>query len=252
MCNPGKVYKRTVKIAACQVPDIREDMNGTLSWIKTFSEKAAAQGIQLLCFPECFLQGYLLVKEQALRHAIDLSSQAFKQLLERLPGTGPMLVIGLIEIQQGSLFNTAIVIDKGKLIGSYRKTHLLSGESIFNAGISYPIFEIDGLKFGINICYDTNFPEASHAIAVQGAHLILCPANNMMGYQKAEAYKSIHNAVRAERTKETGLWLISSDVTGKRTDRISYGPTAVIDPHGCVVAQVPLLEIGMISADIPL
>jgi predicted amidohydrolase len=245
-------HGKTVKVAACQVPDLREDVEGAISSIKAFSAKAEAQGIQLLCFPECFLQGYLLEKEKALRYALDLSSLAFKRLLERLPCTGPVLVIGLIEIEHGQLFNTAIVISRGQFIGSYRKAHLLGGENIFCAGTSCPVFEVDGLKFGINICYDTNFPEAARAIARQGAHLIVCPANNMMGHEKAEAYKSIHNAVRAERTKETGLWLISSDVTGVRDNRVSYGPTAVIDPHGCVAAQVPLMEVGMVSADIPL
>jgi carbon-nitrogen hydrolase len=49
-----------------------------------------------------------------------------------------------------------------------------------------------------------------------------------------------------------GVWVISSDVTGERDDRISYGPTAVIDPAGNVVAQVPLLETGRVVAEIEL
>jgi hypothetical protein len=43
---------------------------------------------------------------------------------------------------------------------------------------------------------------------------------------------------------------VSSDVTGERDEWISYGPTAVIDPLGVVVAQVPLLKTGMVVAEI--
>ena len=68
------------------------------------------------------------------------------------------MVIRLIEVEEGRLFNTAIVADRGVPIGRYRKAHLLSGEHIFDAGSDSCIFEVDGLRFGINICYDTNFP----------------------------------------------------------------------------------------------
>lgn len=234
------------------MPDIREDLDEALSWIGKYSEKAESQGIRLLCFPECFLQGYLVEKESAHHHALNLSSAKFEEVLERLSKAGPTLVFGMIEAEDGRLFNTAVVVDRGRLLGRYRKTHLLGGEHVFESGTSYPIFEVDGLKFGINICYDTNFSEAASAIAAQGGDLIVCPANNMMGREKAEKFKHLHNEVRSERAKETGLWLISSDVTGERDDRISYGPTAVINPDGLVVAQVPLLEFGMVSTEIEL
>ena len=241
-----------VKVAACQVPYVQEDINAALACITEFAAKAGAEGIQLLCFPECFLQGYLLEKEKAQLHALDLGSPEFEQVLARLPASGPVLVIGMIETDHGRLFNTAIVVEQGKLLGRYRKTHLLKGETIFDAGTLYPIFGAGGLRFGINICYDTNFPEAALAIASQGADLVVCPANNMMGRDKSEAFKHIHNEVRALRTKESGLWLISSDVRGERDNRVSYGPTAVINPDGVVVAQVSLLETGMVRAEIPL
>lgn len=243
---------KSVKVAACQVPELRADLEGALAWIAVFSEQAQSQGIKLLCFPECFLQGYLVEAEQAHLHALDLSSSEFRQVLERLPHTGPMLVFGVIEQEGSRLFNTAVVVDRGRLLGWYRKTHLLDGERIFEPGNSYPIFEVDGLKFGINICYDTNFSSSAFALSARGASLIVCPANNMMRREKAEEFKHLHNQVRAERAMETGLWIISSDVTGERDNRISYGPTAVISPEGKVVRKVPLLEVGMIAAEIVL
>lgn len=121
--------------------------------------RAESEGASLLCFPEGFLQGYLTDEMPARRNALDLTSPAFETVLNRLPKTGPMIVIGLIEVEEGRLFNTAIVVDRGVLIGRYRKVHLLSGEHIFDAGSESHLFEVDGLRFGINICYDTNFPQ---------------------------------------------------------------------------------------------
>jgi hypothetical protein len=56
--------------------------------------------------------------------------------------------------------------------------------------------------------------------------------------------------MRIERVNETKVWLVSSDVTGERNGRISYGPTSAINPYGQVVEQVPLMETGMITVEI--
>jgi predicted amidohydrolase len=206
----------------------------------------------LLCFPEAFLQGYLLNEEAARRHALDLASPAFSAVLNRFPKTGPTLVVGLIEIERGCLYNTAIVVERSVLVGRYRKTHLLRGEAIFTPGAESPVFEADGLRFGINICSDTNFPEAAGKVADAGTRMIVCPANNMLARTTAEAWKHLHNAVRGERCRETGLWLLSADVTGERDGRISWGPTAVIDPSGQVARQLPLGAPGLLVFDIPI
>lgn len=213
--------------------------------------RAEAEGALLLCFPEGFLQGYLTEERSARRTALDLSSPAFDAVLNRLPKTGPMIVMGLIEEEDGRLFNTAVVVERGVLIGRYRKVHLRGGEQIFDAGSDCHIFEIAGLRFGINICNDTNFPEAARKIGDLGASLIVCPANNMLRRKTAEAFKDVHNSVRAERCRETSLWLVSSDVTGERKGRVSWGPTAVINPAGQVVTQRPLDEPGLLVLDIP-
>jgi predicted amidohydrolase len=239
-----------VKVAACQVPDIREDRDAALRWMEVHAQQASAEGARLVCFPECFLQGYLTEERQARRQAIDLGSSDFDALLERLGSVVPTLVFGLIEIEAGTLFNTAVVVDHGRLVGRYRKSHLLPGERFFRPGTSWPVFEVDGLTFGINICADTGIPEPAAAVARLGARLIVCPANNMMKREGAEKWKHHHNRIRAQRAIENRVWLLSSDVTGERGNRVSLGPTAVIDPTGHVMTQVPLSEIGMIVTEI--
>jgi 5-aminopentanamidase len=241
---------KIVKIATCQLPDIHEDIEKSLSIILDYAAKAEAQDAKLVCFPECYLQGYVVDKERTRQLALDLSSPEFAEILKRLSLLQLTLVIGLIEICGHKLYNTAVVVKQGKMLGRYRKTHLLPGESIFEAGNDYPVFELDGLRFGINICYDLNFSACAKAVSSQNSHVLVCPSNNMMPYENAEKWKDKHNEVRSKRALESGLWIISSDVTGEKNGRVSYGPSAAISPEGEVIAQVLLLQEGMIVQEI--
>ncbi len=220
--------------------------------MEDFAGRADAQAVDLLLFPECFLQGYLVEREHMRRQAMGLRSAAFASVLRRLASIKPALVFGVIEEHEGRYFNTAVVVSRGEVLGCYRKTHLVAGESLFDKGSGYPVFDLRGVRFGINICYDTQFAEAAAAVAEQGAHLLLVPAQNMMRRDSARHWKHLHHQIRAERARETGMWLVSADVTGERDGhRVGYGPTSVISPRAEVVAQVPLLTTGMVVADIP-
>jgi 5-aminopentanamidase len=238
--------QKTIIIAACQMPDVLENLEQSLNLVVEYALQADLLEADLVCFPECYLQGYI-VNDRTRHLAIDLDSDAFQNILVRLAEIRPILVIGLIELAGQKVFNTAIVVKEGRLLGCYRKVKLLPGENgVFSPGRAFRVFEIKGFKFGINICYDLNFPECTQAFSSQGIDFLVCPCNNMMRYENAEKWKGKHNESRIERAKEGNIWLISSDVTGERDGRISYGPTALINTHGEIVAQVPLLQEGMI------
>jgi predicted amidohydrolase len=240
-----------VRIGACQTPEILGDVEAALACIEAFAQQSDSDDVDLLLFPECFLQGYLVEAEHLSRHAIDLTRNSFQTILTRLSTVRPTLVFGVIERSGSAFFNTAVVVKRGVLEGSYRKTHLTSGERLFKPGTGCATFDLNGLRYGINICYDTNFPEAARAVAAQGASLLLVPSQNMMKRQAAETWKRRHNAIRAERVTETGMWLVSADVTGARDEsRIGCGPTSVMNPHADVVAQVPTMTVGVVVADI--
>ncbi|MDP1577443.1 MAG: carbon-nitrogen hydrolase family protein [Cypionkella sp.] len=240
-----------VRIGVTQTPEYRNDTSGAIAHLVEVSARAAATGVSLLVFPEGYLQGYLLGEQEIRAAALSLSSPAFEDVLAQFPSSGPVMVVGLIEEEAGSFFNTAIIVKARRLIGRYRKKHLLSAERGYTSGNDCPIFEVDGLRFGISICYDTNFPDTARSIADAGASLIVCCANNMLPRAKAEIYRDVHNEERANRCRETGLWLASSDVTGERGDMVSWGPGAIITPAGEVVAQLALGEAGLLIFDVP-
>ncbi|MEV8512798.1 carbon-nitrogen hydrolase family protein [Dactylosporangium sp. NPDC051484] len=240
-----------LRVGACQTPEFLGDIERALLCIEGFAAQADAQDVDLLLFPECFLQGYLVEEQHVREHALSLDSARFAVVLQRLARIGQTLVFGVIEQADGRYFNTAVVVAQGELVGAYRKTHLVPGEFLFEKGDAFPTFVLRGVRFGINICYDTQFGEAAAPIVTQGARLLLVPAQNMMRHAAALHWKDLHHAIRAERVRETGMWLVSADVTGERDEfRIGWGPTSVISPRAEVVAQVPLMTTGMVVADI--
>ena len=218
-----------MRIGACQTAEILGNIPAAVACMEAFARQPGADALDHL-----------------QRHALDLSSIPFRNLLDRLSAIRPTLVFGVIEQNGSSFFNTAVVVSQGRLECVYRKTHLVPGERLFQAGDTYPTFTIDGVTCGINICYDTRFPQAARAVA----QVLLVPSQNMMKRQAAESWKHRHHAIRADRARETGMWLVSSDVTGARNGlRIGYGPTSVMNPEG-EVAQVPTMTEGMVTAKI--
>jgi 5-aminopentanamidase len=236
-----------MRIAACQTPEILGDARTALSYMESAASQAG--DADLVLFPEAFLQGYLATPEHVARHAID----DLTPILRRLIRVRPALVFGVIEQRGSAYYNSAVVVKGGELLGVYRKTHLYGSElAVFQPGEDVPVFDFEGVRFGINICYDARFPEACAPIAAAGGQVLLVAAQNMMPRERALDWRDKHNEIRRERVRETGMWLVSADVTGERgADRIGLGPTCAIDPSGTVVAQVPLGSPGMITVQIP-
>jgi predicted amidohydrolase len=240
-----------VRVGACQTPEILGDVDAAVQVIHDFAARSEAAGVDLLLFPECFLQGYLVTEQHVHDQALDVGSAEFAGVLARLAAIRQSLVVGVIERSGAAYYNTALVLKDGSVLGGYRKTFLTGGESVFTAGDTYPVFDCGGARFGINICFDTQFPYAAAAVAAGGAQVLLVPAQNMMRRDKAFWWQDRHNQIRTRRVRETGMWLVSADVTGERDPtRIGLGPTCVIDPAGAVVAQVPAGRAGIAVADL--
>lgn len=247
-----------VRVGACQTSEIIGNPSAALDVILKFAKEAEDKNVDLLLYPECFLTGYILSESFVTEYSYDFESEQFAAILKQLGHINPVLVFGVNEKKSGQYFNSAVVINRGKILGVYRKTHLIDPNELFyTPGNEYPIFEIRGLKYGINICYDAQFTEAAKAVADQGAQLLLSLTQNMLRRETAEYWKDKHSEICVERVKETGLWYVRSDVTGIRqpgqygVERIGYGPTLAMNPKSEIVVQVPLMTVGMITVDIP-
>jgi predicted amidohydrolase len=86
---------KTVRIAAAQTAEFREDIDATLDCAADIAARAEAEGASLLCIPEGFLQRYLTDETAARRNTLDLVSSASGIVLDRLPRTGRLAAAGI-------------------------------------------------------------------------------------------------------------------------------------------------------------
>lgn len=193
-----------------------------------------SQHVDVALFPECYLQGYATDLPTIARRAVD--GLAFANVLTMLPSSGVDVIVGFIEQRADGYYNSAAVVCEGEVRGKYAKNY--PNEKAFLPGREAPVFLKSGLTFGINICFDANFPDSARRLSEQGARLICYPLNNMLATATAEKWRSRSVENLRQRAIETACWVASSDVVGTVGDQISFGCTCIVSPLGTVVARV--------------
>ena len=99
------------------------------------------------------------------------------------------VIVEVAEKDGDKIYNSAIVIDKGYLIGTYRKIHLTDFEkNFFEVGKENKVFEVQGVSIGLQVCFDVWFPEISREQIDLGANLIFI-SGNFGGVTTYEIYK---------------------------------------------------------------
>jgi len=183
------------------------------------------------------------VLQKARFEADDPGLKRFQALAREL---GIWLHIGslIVKIADDKLANRAFMISpEGDIRARYDKLHLFdvdlpNGESyresrLYQAGSSAVTVETPFGTFGLTICYDLRFPHLYHALAEEGASIILVPA--AFTVKTGEAHW--HTLLRA-RAIETGAFVLAAAQTGKHsTGRSTYGHSLAVDPWGEVLAD---------------
>lgn len=210
---------------------------------------ADAASIDLVVFPEAFLLGHSYDRATILARARAASQIALATLTKRIRAFRATLVVGVFELEDARVRNSAVVIERGRIVGRYAKAY--PNEPGVTAGADFPTFISAGTRFGINICNDANHRDAAERIMEQEAALILYPLNNLLKGKTAARWREKSLANLVERARQTGCWIASSDVTGTVGDSVSYGCTAIVSPHGEVVARVPEFQEGVAVYDLP-
>ncbi|KQU62211.1 hypothetical protein ASG67_03585 [Sphingomonas sp. Leaf339] len=210
---------------------------------------AATEAIDLIVFPEAFLLGHSYDLTTIRLRAGHASDFALTALCRRVAAYSTTLVVGAFVSVDGRIFNRALVIERGRIIGHFAKAH--PNEPGVTAGEDFPTFVRSGVRFGINICNDANHADAAERLAEQQARLILYPLNNMLPPETAGRWRTKSLANLVDRARQTGCWVVSSDVTGACDDRLSYSCTAIVAPDGRIVARVPELVEGAVVFSLP-
>lgn len=169
------------KIAAVQMDCAFADNAKNLDAIRTNLKQAAANGAQLVIFPECALPGYCFEsKEEARPHAEPIPGPSTKTLADDCAKLGAWVVVGLLESAGEQLYNACTLIGPDGVRATYRKIHLpfLGVDRFTTPGDApFAVHDLGGLRIGMNICYDGSFPESARCLMLLGADLIVLPTN---------------------------------------------------------------------------
>lgn len=170
---------RVVRVRCDELAPAIGDLERNKEMIEAAVVAAMADGVQLLVLPELATSGYYLSDHaEALSCSLAPIDEFFTRL-STLLNADAVAVLGFCENDGGVLYNSAIVLTSGSVIGVYRKTHLWDAEKeLFTPGADAPtVFETPVGRVGVLICYDQEFPEMPRSLAVQGAEMIAIPTN---------------------------------------------------------------------------
>jgi predicted amidohydrolase len=206
--------------------------------VQAWTAEAARRGSALVLFPELWSTGYDL--EHWPQHAISLGNGMFTRLSALAKEHHIMLGGSILEAQDGHAYNCFTLFDKeGELIATYRKTHLfrlMDEEKWLAAGDQLTLAETAVGGVGVGICYDLRFPELFRHYALQGARLILLPAE--WPSRRAAHWRTL---IRA-RAIENQLFVAACNRVGESKGEHFGGGSAVIDPWGETLIEAGEVE----------
>ncbi|MES5822172.1 carbon-nitrogen hydrolase family protein [Streptomyces sp. RG80] len=161
-------------------------VEGNLKVLDEAAGRAAAAGAGLLAAPEMFLTGYAIGDDIA-RLAEPADGESADAVAEIAARHGIALVYGYPERSGDTVFNSAQLISAtGDRLANYRKTHLFGcfERDHFTPG-EQPVVqaELNGVRVGLMICYDVEFPENVRAHALAGSDLLVVPTAQMHPFQ---------------------------------------------------------------------
>ncbi len=231
-----------MRIGVCQLESKYDDFDGNLAKLVTHLDRADRDRVELLCFPECFLTGYPDDGERARATAFATDSPQMTKLLDasnRFRGT---FVVGFNEKRGGDLYNTAAVMHKGHVLGTYSKCTAYM--KFHKQGRDFPVFECNGTRFGVVICSDGGYIEPARILAAKGAKVILSPHYNYIGARGVIGHFMHVRADHVARAVENGVHFVRAnsvslgkDASIKGYDGVGYGDSYVVDPQGEIVAR---------------
>lgn len=207
--------------------------------------------IDLLVLPEMCTTGYSFKTKKEIMEVCE-SFDNCKEIpfFERLSKQFQVTIIaGIPEIEKEKIYNTAIIVTPTQgFLGKYRKIHLFMWEKfIFTPGdLPLQVWEINGVKVGIMICFDWYFPEVMRTLMLKGAQIVAHPSNLVLPYcQRVMPCRSLENRVFAITANRIG---IEYNIEGKETK--FTGRSIITDPGGNIIVEADVDEETIKVAEI--
>jgi predicted amidohydrolase len=197
-------------------------------------EETTASGAQLTVFPECTTTGYCYSSlEKAKQVAEGFEGPSVTRVHQMCQETNSMVIFGLLELADDRIFNSLALVGPTGLLGTYRKIHLpYLGVDRFTTPGDRPfeVIETPELRIGMNICYDSSFPEAARILSVKGADLIALPTN----WPPTSGLTA--DVIPNARALENHVYFMSVNRIGTERGFEFIGKSKICDPRGANMA----------------
>ena len=257
---------RPIRIALGQMNATVGDLHGNAERILALVHEARQQQADLVAFPELALTGYppedLLFKRQFL---LDARAQ-----LERIADAarGITVVAGVPELVdgepfhpgaalypdqvEGRIYNGAAVLHDGSAAAIYRKILLpnhgvFDEERYFACGRECPVFEINGVLTGVNVCEDIWYDTGPATVQRLAGAEVVVTINGSPYHQGRYAQRS---AMLSRRASEHGCFVAYVNLIGGQDELVFDGQSLVFDPRGRLVARAPQFEESLLLVDV--
>ena len=260
----------TVKIAVAQMNCELGDLAGNAAKIIDCAARARAAGAQVLLTPELSICGYppedLLLRDGFFRDC----AAAMDELARALHGI--TVIVGHPQLAEGKRFNAASVLREGRVTATYRKRNLpnytvFDEERYFEPGSEPVVFDVSGVRLGLNICEDLwgeQGPVEAGASAAPGQQrkvwradaprLARAAGAQVLLVLNASPYHTRQHASRLavarNRAAETGLAIVYANLIGGQDELVFDGASFALDAHGALTHQLPFFEEALDYVDI--
>ena len=241
---------KDLRIAAvmmnCPVGRVQDNLDRMAGWVQTAKKQAA----DLVCFPEMNVTGYSTRDE--IKDSTEIVPGPISQFIVELARESKIVILAGMaeEDSKGCVFASHLVVTPQGVAGIYRKIHIAPPEgNVFTAGNTIPVFEINGLKLGIQLCYDVHFPELSTCMAIDGVDVIFMPHASPRGTpQQKFASWMRHLPARAF---DNGLYVVACNQTGDNQNGLNFpGLTVILDPAGRIITKDTGGKENLVVADL--
>ena len=166
-----------LKIVSAQLDPVMGDIEGNLERARDVRREAAADGADLVIFPELYILGYppedLVLKQSA----VEACMQAVEALAAET-ADGPAILIGAPWLDEGERYNAVLLLDGGEVAGRRYKRELpnyavFDEKRVFTAGPPPQPLEWRGVRLGLPICEDIWLEDVPRGLAALGAELFI-------------------------------------------------------------------------------
>ena len=240
---------RKLRLAMAQINTTVGDLDGNTAKILDYIQEAKAQQADLIAFPEMAITGYppedLLFQPSFIQANIQKMHQVVAQ------SQGITVVVGFVD-SRNDIHNAAAIAHDGQLLGIYHKMYLpnygvFDENRYFKAGDQCPVFVINGIHIGVNICEDIWYALGPTAVQREAGAEVIVNINASPYYAGKREFREHMVSTRAS---DNDVYVSYTNVVGGQDELVFDGGSMVFDQNGEIVARGKQFEEDLVVVDL--